>query len=242
MKTALITGASSTIGDAIVHALYTDYKIIACSNLSTPPVIRDGVEYYKRFSLRDVDSSPLKRILDDHTIEVLINAAGVSIPGELKDYHRASWNETFDVNLVETFYLTQRVAAHMIENKLGGEIINIASFAATLPARNNAVYAASKAALVSLTMSMADEWGQYDIRVNSVSPGTVPSPMTEDHIETNKPEILESIAMRRLGNPTEVATLVRFLVEKNTYITGGDIKVTGGKFLTQNIGKRECSQ
>jgi NAD(P)-dependent dehydrogenase (short-subunit alcohol dehydrogenase family) len=235
MKTVLVVGASSVIGGAVVTALWPEYAVIGTYRSEPAPEVPSDVQLIKM----DLDPG-------DHTfvgpatpmIHGMVNCAGVSIPGDLLEYGPEDWRTTLAVNLTAPLHLSAFAAANMIAHGIRGSIINMGSFGATLPAVGSGAYAASKAGLVSLTRSMADEWGHHGIRVNCVSPGTVPSPMTTYHIRESMPELLKSIALKRLAEASEVANVVRFLLE-DTYITGEDIKVTGGKFLTQGIGREE---
>ena len=116
-----------------------------------------------------------------------------------------------------------------------GVIINASSFAAFIPSIGSGIYAASKAAVNSLTKSMAAEWAPYGIRVNSYCPGVIATNMTEDLIAKKREKLAESIALSRFGNPEEIAQLVLFLCsDAASYITGANIEITGGKLIVQN--------
>ena len=111
----------------------------------------------------------------------------------------------------------------------GGVIVNTGSYAATLASVGSAVYAATKAALVSLTRSMAAEWAPYGIRVNAFSPGVIPTRMTQPAIAAKGEAMLEEISLRRLGTTEEVARVALFLASSaSSYLTGVNVEVTGG--------------
>lgn len=119
----------------------------------------------------------------------------------------------------------------------GGVIINASSFAVKLPLPGYSVYAASKAALLSITKSMAAEWAPYDIRVNAYAPGIIETGMTRDAILKNKDKMLKDISLNRFGAPSEIADGVLFLASRSaSYITGVEMDISGGKFLNQNPG------
>ena len=234
MKTILVTGVTGAIGEAVLTILCSDNHVIGTYKTEPAPRPRFNTEFLHM----DIRRQNPGLLNDISKIDALVNCAGVSLPGALMTYDMQEWADTLTVNLTGAFYLSRLVAKHMTAQSIQGSIINVASFGATLPAVGSGVYAASKAALVSLTKSMADEWGKYRIRVNCVSPGTIPSAMTESHIEKHGTELRQSIAMQRLGTAYEVAKVIRFLTLDDSYITGEDIKITGGKFLTQGIGRQ----
>jgi NAD(P)-dependent dehydrogenase (short-subunit alcohol dehydrogenase family) len=179
-------------------------------------------------------SSWIDKIEKDRPIDILVNSVGIYPQNQLIELKPDDWNQVFSTNLRSVFFTTQRVAQHM-RDRNGGVITHISSFAAEIPSANSACYAASKAALKSLTQSMAGEWAPFNIRVNAVNPGVIQTKMTERAIEKN-PDLLKSqIALHRIGDPQEAADAVLFLSsDKASYITGETLNVTGGKFIVQN--------
>ena len=122
----------------------------------------------------------------------------------------------------------------MKKNKCG-VIINVLSYAAKQPSYSYGLYAAAKAALLSLTKSMAGEWAPYGIRVNAVSPGVTDTNMVA-HVDFNKAS--QSIAQNRVAKPEEVAKAILFLAsEDSQFIVGSNLEVDGGKMVIQNTDK-----
>jgi len=172
---------------------------------------------------------------------VTLDADGQHLPEEMLAVDEYKWDHQFDVNTKGAFFLSQAIAQHMIKRGIEGNIINIASFAAQMPSYESGVYAASKAALVSLTKSMAAEWAKFGINVNCISPGVFPSPMTEGNIVFHRDKTLAPIANAEFGDPFLIAKLVDFLITGRTYITGANIPIDGGKFLIQDQEKAHGS-
>jgi len=239
-KRVVVTGAAQGIGRAIVRAFVeADANVIAVVRRvpEEPVTDRSGQVLWLTCDIRQ--PAPLTRYIADleatgGQINVLVNNAGVLHKSPLIDATPAEVSETFDTNVAATLVLSQIVARHMSERG-GGSIIHAASYAAILPSVAHGVYAASKAALLSLTRSMAAEWAPWGIRVNAFSPGVIPTNMTRPALEASGPSMLDAISLRRLGEPSEVASAVLFLAsDVSSYVTGVNLEVTGGKFAVQN--------
>ena len=239
-KTVVVTGASAGLGQRIAQRFLEAGSRVVMVGRSVITWLtdtdRDNCEHIQ-CDIRDI--KPVKHWLDEweqagKSVNVHVNNAGVIEEGALLDYSQDAWDSTFEVNLRATFRLCQMFAKHM-RGKEGCSIVNAASYAATLPAAYSGVYAASKAALVSLTKSMAAEWAPYGIRVNAYSPGVVRTPMTESKLEKHETEMLQGISLNRLGTADEIANVVLFLSSSaSAYITGANIDVSGGKLIIQN--------
>jgi NAD(P)-dependent dehydrogenase (short-subunit alcohol dehydrogenase family) len=173
---------------------------------------------------------------------VLVNAAGISTMQKVEDLQQSEWDRVLAVNATGTFVVSQAVLPYLLEVK--GCIINVASVAGHQGAELLAHYSASKFAVVGLTQSMAKELGPRGVRVNSVCPGLIHTPMQdrevlwEAHLAGTDPEAIRAgyIAMtplRRLGTPEDVARLVTFLASDDaSFITGQSIHVDGGLLPT----------
>jgi short-subunit dehydrogenase len=104
-----------------------------------------------------------------------------------------------------------------------------------MPSTGYGIYASSKSALTNLTKTMAAEWSYFNIRVNCIMPGVIETPMTKNNIKIKQAELLLPIALKRIGEPNEVAHVALFLAsEYSSYICGATIDVTGGKYIIQN--------
>jgi 3-oxoacyl-[acyl-carrier protein] reductase len=138
------------------------------------------------------------------------------------------FDEAFGVNARATFLLSRLFAVHM-RTAGGGVIVNAGSYATTLASVSHGLYAASKSASASLTRSMAAEWAPFGIRVNSFSPGVIPTRMTAPALSRNEDRMVDMISLRRTGTVEEVAAVVLFLAsDASSYVTGTNIEVTGG--------------
>ncbi len=229
-KTIVITGASKGIGLACARQ-FLDAGAFVVNISRTPGPLSSERYLYVQADVRDV--AAITSWLDsfEKLIDVWINNAGVYPQSNLLDVSEADWDAVFSVNLKSMFFLSTAVASRMRSS--GGVILQAASFAAQMPSSSSGVYAASKAAVVSLTKSMAAEWGPFGIRVNSYSPGVIHTPMTEDVIAAK--DVTSPLALSRVGDASEVASVILFLCSDGaSYITGSDVAINGGKFLIQD--------
>ena len=235
-KNVVITGASQGIGLAIANSFLDSGANVI--NLSKSPKEIKNSQKYQFVQLDVTDIKSMKNWIASFTkkkkIDVWINNAGLYPQAKLLDVSEEQWDKTFDTNLKSLFFISAFVAKHM-GGKRKGVIINASSIAAFIPSIGNGIYGASKAAVSSLTKSMAAEWAPYGIRVNSYCPGVIMTHMTKSMIAKKKGKLLEPIALSRFGNPDEVAQLVLFLCsDAASYITGANVEITGGKLIVQN--------
>ncbi|MDD8019718.1 MAG: 3-oxoacyl-ACP reductase FabG [Acidobacteriota bacterium] len=167
------------------------------------------------------------------TIDILINNAGIWTYGEMGSMTEKIWQETMAINLDGVFYVTNAVVPVMKKNKRGW-IVNVASTAAIRGEAFYSHYAASKGALVALTKSLAVELAPYNILVNSVAPGWVDTDMNA-RVFTDpgfKEQIRQSIPLKRIPGPEDVAGPILFLVsDLARHITGETLNVNGGAVL-----------
>ncbi len=242
-KTILVTGAGKGIGKSIAEGFMRNKCKVVALYRNTRPVFEMEIlenslqPEYANFDIQETER--IKHWLNNleksgRSVDILINNAGVNSPHNLLKITRDEWNPIIDINLKATFYLTQLIANHM---KLynGGVIINATSFATKIPSVGYGVYAASKAALLSLTKSMAAEWAPFNIRVNAISPGVIETEMTLPAITSNKEHLLSAISQRKFGSEDDVAKVVLFLSScESSYLTGTEIDISGGKYIVQN--------
>ena len=161
------------------------------------------------------------------------NAIDVYIGDEYMDVLAdGNWEKTFDGGGVWRYTIHTAT-----QQKKRGVIVNTLSFAATIPSAGSGIYAASKAAMTSLTRTMAAEWAPKGIRVNGYSPGVIETEMTKPAIQNNGENMLDAIALHHFGKVDEMVKVVGFLAsEDSEYITGINLDASGGKYIVQNAG------
>ncbi len=238
-KKILVTGSTRGIGRAVaeqlislgatvgIHGRSAETVTSACSELdehSTIPLPLD-------LSEADAGSELIKAFLAEAgAIDALVNNAGAGKAAPFRAMTIDKWRATFTLNL-ECAMTASREAYNVMRKNKAGSIVNIASVSGHGPGKwMGADYAASKAALVSMTKSLAFEAGRFGIRVNAVSPGFVETDMTEVITEEMRASL--PIPMKRFAMPKEIAGPVIWLLsEEAAYITGQVIHVDGGLYM-----------
>jgi 3-oxoacyl-[acyl-carrier protein] reductase len=182
-----------------------------------------------------VEDSVTRAIDRFGTIDVLINNAGVAPESTVEEMDVEEWDETFAVNVRGSF-LTSRAVLPTMKRQRWGRVLNASSFAAIIPSYAFAAYAASKAAVTSMTRVLAGEVAPWHITVNSYAPGMVPTEMNRilEAPPERREQLLNTLAVREFGDPEDIASLLIFLSSDYArYITGTMIDISGGKFSTQ---------
>lgn len=241
MKNVLITGASGGIGGE-------------CARLFAENGYNVGLAYYKNeeaaFKLRDelrgienikceafqCDVSSREDVdnmfLDFHekigNVDVLINNAGVAQQKLFLDITLWEWNRIFDINVTGVFNMCQCALRDMTDEK-SGSIVNVSSMWGITGASCEAHYSATKAAVISMTKSLAKEYGPSNVRVNCVAPGVIDTKMNANLDKEAMDDLKEATLLGRIGTPREVAEAVYFLAsEKASFITGQVLTCDGG--------------
>lgn len=163
-------------------------------------------------------------------IDGLVNNAGVLREGMLQMMPLADARLLFEVNFFAPFQLMQLVTRLMIRQPHGGAIVNMSSMAAFDGVEGETVYGATKAALASMSRSLAKELGRFKIRVNCIAPGVTETPLISGMSDSVLDKDRESTYLRRLGKPEDVANMAAFLLsDAASYVTGQTIRVDGGR-------------
>ncbi|MDP7067710.1 MAG: glucose 1-dehydrogenase [Acidimicrobiales bacterium] len=163
------------------------------------------------------------------SIDCLVNAAGVTNRSTALEVTTAEWDQLFDLNLRGAFFLMQALGKRMLASD-GGTIVNIASLSGVVSDGAQAVYSASKAAMIRMTSVLANQWAPQ-IRLNCVSPGWVETEMTSNFlaVDSNRSAILECTPLQRVAAPTEMVGSVLFLLsDMSSFMTGQNLVVDGG--------------
>ncbi|MEX2275338.1 MAG: SDR family NAD(P)-dependent oxidoreductase [Actinomycetota bacterium] len=236
----LVTGGSSGIGAAVVHA-FADAGARVRSIGRDPgrlEAVRQAAAAPQRIDTAVMDVAEptavramvLDAIEDLGALDVLVNNAGVAFATPVLDLPLAQWRQTLSVNLDAPFIASQVAARHMVERG-GGAIVNIASVDAFQAEAPQADYNVSKAALVMLTRSFALELGHLGVRVNAVAPGETRTAMIAEEVDREdfREHYLRKIPMRRFAEAEEIASVVCFLASQEaSFVTGETIVVDGG--------------
>ena len=235
-KRALITGATGDIGKAIVRELHYTGCEIFLSSTKDIELRKLSKELGKRVNFLPINLTGTKnaQLLINEAIEtmgsvdILVNNAGITQDTLFMRMSDEQWNSVLDVNLNSSMALARGAIKNMIKNKWG-RIINITSVVGVTGNPGQANYAASKAALIGMSKSIAKEVASRGITVNCIAPGFISSAMTQKLTEEQQSKILMNIPMNRMGEPKDVAETVLFLSSNSAnYITGQTLHVNGG--------------
>jgi NAD(P)-dependent dehydrogenase (short-subunit alcohol dehydrogenase family) len=246
-KCAVVVGGTSGLGKAIALGLAgAGANVVAASRsrIKVDATAAD-IEALGRKSLRiaaDVRSSESLQTLHDHVyssfgkIDILVNAAGITLRQPTIDCSEQDWSEILDVNLTGTLRACQIFGKTMLMQKKGA-IVNIASLATFVAFRDVAAYGASKAAVGALTKSLAVEWGRQGVRVNAIAPGVFPTALNDELIRGTQrgEEQLQRTPIGRFGNLDEIAGGAIYLASDAASFVNGEILVIDGGYLASGV-------
>lgn len=233
-KIAIVTGASRGIGRAIAEELgRCGAKVIVNYNRSSEAAQAvaeaiGGIAVQADVSTAEGCEALVAAASDLGSLDILVNNAGITRDTLMLRMSDDEWSDVLDTNLTAAFRLCRSAAEVMLRQR-SGAIVNLTSVSGIRGNAGQANYAASKAAVAAMSTSMAKELGRRGIRVNCVAPGFIQT----DMVDAMNPKIVDGvksmIPMRRLGDPSEVARVVRFLCSDDaTYVTGQQWVVDGG--------------
>jgi pteridine reductase len=239
-KVALVTGAARRVGAEIVRQLHGQGMNIVLhyrSSREDAQALQDELHKNRKDSVVLIQAdlmhtskiaSTVKEAVNAWgQLDVLVNNASGFYPTPIGSVDENQWDYLIGSNLKAPFFLCQSAAEHL--RKQQGCIINIVDIHAERPLKNYPVYSIAKAGLVMLTKTLARELGP-EIRVNGVAPGAILWP--DDIDEVTKQRIISRTALKRRGDPEDIARTIVFLVKDSHYITGQIITVDGGRTLT----------
>jgi 3-oxoacyl-[acyl-carrier protein] reductase len=234
-RTALVTGASGGIGDAIARRLHAQGAtvIVAGRRREALEVLAGALGERVRVAvaeLADVGAAELLIAAADAEggLDVLVNNAGLTRDNLALRMNDQDWQTVLDVNLSAGFRLIRGALRGMMRRRWG-RIVNVTSVVALTGNPGQANYAAAKAGMIGMAKSLAAEVASRGITVNCVAPGLIETPMTEALSEEQRARILERVPIGRLGSAAEVAAAVGYLVSDEAgYVTGQTLHVNGG--------------
>ncbi len=241
-RVAIVTGAAQGIGKAVAELLADNGTAVVVSDLNRQAAERTAGEMVAQGKramaiCADVSSAPevaalVKQVCEQWgRIDILVNNAGITRDALLVRMKDEDWEAVLDVNLKGT-YLCMKAVLPLMSKRRCGSIVNLSSVVGSLGNAGQANYAASKAAVIGLTKTVAREYAGRGIRVNAVAPGFIETAMTAGLSAETRTALSRQIPMGRLGDPSDIAKMVLFLAsDAGGYITGQVLHVDGGMYM-----------
>ena len=248
-RTAVVIGGTSGIGRAIAHGFARAGANVVCTSRRTEHVdtAASEIESLGRRTIRCVSDvatrDSLDRLLAESIstfgkVDILVNSAGRTKREPTVDQTDDDWNAILETNLTGTLRACQIFGRHMLSNGYG-RIINIASLSTFVSLFEVAAYSASKAAVASLTKSLAVEWAKYGVNVNAIAPGVFRTALNQKLLDETPrgQEFLTRTPMGRFGNVEELAGAAVFLASDAASFVTGEVLVVDGGFLASGVNQ-----
>lgn len=242
-KVALVTGASRGIGRAVALMLAEEGAAVAVNYAGNEKKAEEVVNIIKEnggeaasyqcnVASADEVTAMVKMVIEKFgRLDILVNNAGVTKDTLMMRMKEDDWDQVINTNLKGVFNTTKAVTRQMMKQR-SGRIINMASVVGIIGNAGQANYVASKAGVIGLTKSAARELAARNINVNAVAPGFIETDMTEKLPEEIQQEMVRQIPLGKMGNPDDVARVVKFLAgEDSRYMTGQVLCVDGGMVM-----------
>ena len=233
-RNIVITGANRGIGLALVqqYVAISDSVFAICRNSSVELNSISGVTIIEGIDVtKDLDLRQLRETLGDIDIDILINNAGITQDNIFMRMKNEQWDDVLQVNLTASFRLCRGVMRGMMKRRWG-RIIGITSVVGVMGNPGQANYAASKAGMIGMSKSIAQEVASRNITVNCVAPGFIATAMTDALDEGQQDAINGRIPAGRMGSPEEIAAACLYLAApESAYVTGQTIHVNGGMIM-----------
>ncbi|MBF0269726.1 MAG: 3-oxoacyl-[acyl-carrier-protein] reductase [Alphaproteobacteria bacterium] len=235
-KNALITGAAGGIGGAVARAMHAQGATVGLTDMNADGLAKIKAELGERvhtFQANLTDPEAPDKLIKEAeaamgSVDILVNNAGLTRDGLAMRMKDADWQLVIDVNLTAAFRLSRAAIKEMMKRR-NGRIIGIASVVGQMGNAGQCNYAASKAGLMGMSKSLAQEVASRGITVNCVAPGFIATAMTDVLPDAQKEKLLSGIPIGRMGTSEEIASAVVFLASPEAlYITGQTIHVNGG--------------
>ncbi len=235
-KKALVTGATGGLGEEIARMLHGAGAIVGLHGTRAEKLESLAAELGERtkvFPADLADRDAVKALgqkaeAELEGVDILVNNAGITKDGLFVRMSDADWDAVLEINLTAMFRLTRELT-HPMMRRRWGRIINITSIVGVTGNPGQANYCASKAGMIGLTKSLAQEIASRNVTVNCVAPGFIESAMTEKLNDKQKETIMGAIPMKRMGQGREIAAAVLYLAsDEAAYVTGQTLHVNGG--------------
>jgi 2-keto-3-deoxy-L-fuconate dehydrogenase len=238
-KIAVITGGASGIGKAIATRFLQQGAVVHVIDLTVDAMLHEkGIKFYK---VNVAENEIIQNIFSKiDKVDILVNNAGIAHVGNVENTSQSDFDKLFNVNVKGAYNCLQAAIPKMKTN--GGAIVNISSIAAHIGLPDRFAYSVTKGAIHAMTLSIAKDYLQYNIRCNSISPARVHTPFVDGFLEKNYPnnkaEMFEKLSktqpIGRMGTVEEIANLALYLSsDEAAFITGSNYNIDGG-FITLN--------